>query len=348
MITQPVTEKSSAYTGPFWREDAYGVAIAASEEAGVIAVGLGDGRVALRLLDKPETPLSAPLAVHQGGLAALSLAVDGKSFLSAGEDGVLARISADGKVEKLFTRPRTWFEHMEVDQATGHIALAFKKTVLLLDKDGALKAEFAAHPSAVGGITFDAKGKRLAVSHYGGVSLYWVNGEAAQAPQVLNWKGSHLSIAFSPNGKYLQTAMQENALHGWRLPGFDDFQMSGYALKPKSFGWNPSSRWLASSGAVGIVCWDCSGKGPMGRAPVVLGEECTDVVTRVACHPELDLVAAGTAGGRAYLARFQDDVLVPLQTIGGSEITDLRWSATGATLLAASENGYCYTWSFAE
>lgn len=341
-----MTLKLSSYAGPFWKEDSYGVAITAAEAAGVLAVGLGDGRVCLRLLDKPERLIVPPLEVHQGGLAALLMAADEKSFISAGEDGKICRIFTGGKVETILKIDKAWFEHLTTQGSM--LAAAYKKSVVLLTQDGTVKATFEDHPSAVAGLAFDPKGKRLAVSHYQGVSLYWVNGEATQKPQVLNWKGSHLGVAFSPNGKYLQTAMQENALHGWRLPDFSDFQMSGYALKPKSFNWTQNGKWLASSGAAGIICWDCSGKGPMGKPPLVLGEACADVVTRVACHPALDLVAAGTAGGLVYLARFQDEEIVYLATHGSTEITALNWSPSGRVLLATSEEGISYAWPFSE
>ena len=56
---------------------------------------------------------------------------------------------------------------------------------------------------------------RLAVAHYGGVSLWFPNAQAA--PEMLAWKGSHLDALFSPDGKFLVTSMQESTLHGWRL-----------------------------------------------------------------------------------------------------------------------------------
>ena len=62
---------------------------------------------------------------------------------------------------------------------------------------------------------FQPKGYRLAATHYNGATLWFPKVEGA--PQTLEWKGAHLDATFSPDGRFLVTSMQENALHGWRL-----------------------------------------------------------------------------------------------------------------------------------
>jgi WD40 repeat protein len=338
--------KETTYPGISWNEGSYIVDTAFSAETGVFALGLGDGRVALRLIDKPETAVCPPVQAHQGGLTALAAAPDGKSFISIGEDGRVARITATGSVEEIHRIDRAWLEQLAVHES-GLIAVAYKKNVVLLDGSGKTKAVFSDHSSTVQGICFDPKGKRLAATHYNGISLWWVNGEAGQKPEVKAWKGSHLGIRWSLNGKYILTSMQENNLHGWRLPDFADFAMSGYAVKPRSFDWTADGRWLATSGSPGIICWDCGGKGPMGKPPTVLGEACADTTIRVACHPELPLIAAGTLQGVIYLARFDDENLVWLKIVDAGEVTALRWSEDGRLLIAGADNGMVHAWVFA-
>lgn len=72
------------------------------------------------------------------------------------------------------------------------------------------------HPSTVGGLAFDAKGQRLAVAHYGGVTV-WAKEKRGWKSAALKWAGSHTGVTFSPDGRFLLSSMQENALHGWRL-----------------------------------------------------------------------------------------------------------------------------------
>lgn len=331
------------YPGPSWQEDTYVVDAVMLEDTGQIALGLADGRIVFRLLDKPEQKLGE-IQAHNG-LTSLRKGFGDNDLISTGEDGKVLRIK-DMQATQLAVFEKAWIEHVALHYDVGLIAVAYKKTAVVMDEDGAEIAHFADHPSAITGIAFDAKGKRLALSHYNGASLWWVNGDAAQKPVVLEWKGSHIGLNWSPNGKYLLSVMQENALHGWRLPDFDDFAMNGYVAKPKSLSWDMKGRWLATSGAPGIICWDYGGKGPMGRPAIQLGEQCPDVSVKVACHPELPVVAAGTVGGLVYAARFEDQHIAWMRTNAKSEITVLNWSESGTYLCAATESGQAYLWRF--
>ena len=71
------------------------------------------------------------------------------------------------------------------------------------------------------------------MSHYNGVSLWWLASQDSQ-PQVLEWKGSNLAVGFQPDGDYVITALQENALHGWRLSDKQHMRMTGYGAKVRS------------------------------------------------------------------------------------------------------------------
>ncbi len=116
------------------------------------------------------------------------------------------------------------------------------------------------------GLCFLPKGYRLALAHYNGVSLWFPNAEAA--PPLLEWKGSHLDATVSPDGRFLVTSMQENALHGWRLADARNMRMTGYPGKTRSLSWSHDGHWLATSGADACVVWPFRDKdGPMGKAP---------------------------------------------------------------------------------
>src|SRR3546814_16060764 len=68
------------------------------------------------------------------------------------------------------------------------------------------------------------KGRRLVASHYGGVSLWWAKAEAQQ-PKRFSWKGSHVAVTWSGDGRFVITATQESELHGWRLAEGADMRM---------------------------------------------------------------------------------------------------------------------------
>ena len=145
------------------------------------------------------------------------------------------------------------------------------------------------------GLCFLPKGYRLALAHYNGVSLWFPNADAA--PSVLEWKGSHLDATVSPDGRFLVTSMQENALHGWRLADSRNMRMTGYPGKTRSLSWSHDGHWLATSGADACVVWPFKDKdGPMGKAPRECGVR-PSRVTQVAFHPRALVVAIGYADG---------------------------------------------------
>ena len=153
----------------------------------------------------------------------------------------------------------------------GAFAAAIGKSVHVFAADGARKGEPLPHATTVQGLAFAPNGKRVAASHYNGVSLWWANGEKQQ-PKVLAWKGSHLSVTFSPDLRFVVTAMQEAALHGWRVADGAHFRMTGYPAKIRRFAWLQKGRWLATSGAGAAILWPFTGRdGPMEKSAKELG-----------------------------------------------------------------------------
>ena len=131
-----------------------------------------------------------------------------------------------------------------------------------------------------------------AASHYNGASLWFVAAKA-DSPRKLEWKGSHIAIAIHPDGDAVVTAMQENALHGWRLSDSQHMRMSGYPAKTESLSFTRNGKWLATSGADAMVLWPFFGGGPMGKAPIELAGG--DGIT---CTQRRGASAAGDGGGR--------------------------------------------------
>src|SRR5436305_651832 len=79
-------------------------------------------------------------------------------------------------------------------------------------------------------------GCRLGIAHNNGAAIGCPNAKAE--PERLQWKGSHLGATFSPDGRFLVTAMQEPSLHGWRVADRKDLRMSGYAARVRSLDWS--------------------------------------------------------------------------------------------------------------
>jgi WD40 repeat protein len=221
---------------------------------------LGDGTVRLEG--------SQNLNIHEGAVLCAAVHPSGNGIITGGDDGKLVWTQVtDGRpsVTPLFEIKGRWIDSLATSPASGLIAFASGKDLHVLDsKDDSFHRRFA-HERSVAGVAFDAKGRRLACATYNGAAL-WYAKIAEQKPQILKWAGSHTGIAFSPDGKFVVTAMQENQLHGWRLADSKDMRMGGYPAKIKSLAFLGKGMVLATSGANGAIVWPFVGSGgPMMR-----------------------------------------------------------------------------------
>jgi len=277
------------------------------------------------------------IEAHDG--AVLSATADCKDgLLSGGDDGRLLRIGADGSAAEVARYGSKWIDHV-IAHESGVRAASVGKLVHVLDGAGKALKTLPAHVSSVGGLAFDTKGKRIAASHYGGVSLWYVNAKV-DTPRALEWKGSHHAVAFDPAGEHVVTAMQEAALHGWRLSDGQHMRMSGYPGKTRSLSFSGRGRWLATSGAESVVLWPFFGGGPMGKAPTELAGGDAVLCTAVACHPQHEVVAAGFDDGLVLLAEIATGKVVPVAPPRGGGISALAWNAAGSHLAFGTEQGF--------
>ena len=297
--------------------------------SGVVA-GFGDGTVRFFHPEKPPKVIKA----HSGPI--LDLAVDSATgaVLSGGDDGRFLHVSPNGSIQEIATFGTKWVDC--VATAPGYLACSSGRTAHVWRVGSAYTKAFE-HPSTVGGLAFDTKARRLAVTHYGGATI-WERGDRRWKSSKLIWKGSHGAAAFSPDGKYLVTTMQENALHGWRLRDKADMRMSGYPAKVKSFTWVGDAPYLATSGADEAICWPFDGKdGPMGRAPATCAyggkQQCTAVTGLIGHNGVLaGFVDGSVLAGWISVENNQEDFVVkgsngaPISTLA---ITRQAWLFVG-------------------
>lgn len=311
---------------------AWVVGAAFGREGRSCAFALGDGTVRLAALQGDW----ASVAAHGG--ACLDVAPDcAEGVLTGGDDGRLVRIAPDGTAAEIAKFGSKWVEHVATHES-GVRAAAVGRAVHLLDGRGAALKSLA-HPSSVTGIAFDAKGKRIAASHYNGASLWYVAAKEG-TPRLLEWKGSHTGVLISPDGTHVVTSMQEATLHGWRLADGQHMRMAGYPAKTKSMGFTAKGRWLATAGADCVVLWPFFGGGPMGKAPTELAGGDGVLCTMVACHPSQEVVAAGFGDGLVLMAEVASGRIVPIAAPRGSAVSALAWDQAGARLAFGTEDGF--------
>lgn len=278
--------------------------------------------------------------VHEGLLACVKDTAN-QTLVTGGEDGKVLRVAHDGTATELAHLPRKWISVVAAGPQ-GAVAYAQGRTAYVRLADGVTK-EFT-EQRTVEGIDFAPKGLRIALARYNGVTLHWVG--IAGAPVDLEWKGAHTGVVFSPDGRFVVTTMQENALHGWKLDGKSadarHMRMTGYPAKVKSLSWSPKGKWLASSGAPAAIVWPFSGKdGPMGKAPLELGTRANIMVTEVSFHPVEEVLAIGFIDGMILAVRIADGKEALLRRPGKGAITSMAWSSTGKLLAYASDAGDC-------
>jgi WD40 repeat protein len=307
-------------------------AVAAFFLGRVPAMALADGNVLFADIGDERR-----VAAHPEG-AILIATSDGKRLITGGDDGRIVATEPQGRTQEIAAEKGKWIDALAIAR-DGAVAWSAGRIVRARDNKGGVKSFEA--PSSVRGLAFLPKGYRLAVAHYNGVSLWFPN--ASAAPETLEWKGSHIDVTVSPDGRFVLTTMQENTMHGWRLADGKHMRMSGYPGKTRSLSWSSDGHWLATSGAQACIVWPFATRdGPMGRSSRECGVR-NARVARVAFHPQVPILAIGYDDGWVILARLEDDaeVLVrgPREGEDTSAITALAWDAKGKRLLFGTASG---------
>jgi len=263
--------------------------------------------------------------------------VDKKAMLCGTEDGRLVRVSPDGAVATIWTGKPGWVEQLAVHARSGLRAVAQGRAVVVLGADGVPLAHLDDHPSTPTGLSFSPNGSKIAVSHYGGISVWQVvTGEKTHG---LSWHGSHTGVSWSPDGRFIVSAMQDKELHCWRMPAAKGMRMSGYPSKIRALSWTADAAYLVAGGADTVTSWYCAEGGPAGRAPLEFGYVFNGTVTAVAAHPTDRRAAGGYNEGTVLIGELETGDAIIARPPGGGAVTTLSWSEDGASLIAGTERG---------
>jgi WD40 repeat protein len=309
--------------------DAY-VTAALFQRSGKAAFALGDGTV--RFED------GASVQAHDGAVLAAAVHPSGEGVITGGDDGRLVWSRASGATTLAEVKGR-WIEAVAASPASGLIAFGAGRELHVLDTADAKFAAVFAHERSVADVAFEPKGRRIAVATYGGAVL-WYARILKQKPASLKWAGSHVAVAFSPDGRFLMSSMQENQLHGWRLSDANDMRMGGYPAKVKSLAFLAKGLLLATSGAPGAVVWPFGGaKGPMGKEAAEIGYDAGSLVTRVVGAPDLTVMAAGLDNGRVWACDLASRRIETVRDGQGAPISALAITPRADRLAWGDEHG---------
>ena len=309
--------------------DAY-VTAALFDADGKACFALGDGTVRF---EQGET-----VAAHDGAILSAALHPSGAGLVTGGDDGrlVWARPSGAEEIARVTGR---WIDAVAASTESGLIAFAAGRELHVRDvKDPAFARRFE-HEKSVAHIALDPKGRRIAAATYGGAWLWYARIES-QKPVKLAWAGSHVLTAWSPDGKFLISAMQENQLHGWRVADEKNMRMGGYPAKVKSMAFLAKGALLATAGANGAVIWPFAGStGPMGKQAAEVGYDEAAMVVRVAGAPGLNGLAAGLDDGRVWACDLAGRQIIPLKAEKGPPISALAITPDARRVAWGDEDG---------
>ncbi|MCY4231145.1 MAG: WD40 repeat domain-containing protein [Alphaproteobacteria bacterium] len=327
-----------------WMVDAPLTGVCVERAGRYAAFAGGDGCVRIVDLLNREPSLSVH-SLTQDAILAIVPDCRQSGFLCGADDGVVYETDATDGPQELARLARSWPDRL-ASHPCGLRAVSDGAQVRLLDAEGQTVAELGGHPSTVAGLAFDSSGRRLAVSHYEGVSLWRLDRPCA-APRRLYQRGSHLDLSWSQDDHFLVTTTQENMLHAWDLVSGHDTGLGPCIAKVKSVGWSADGAWLLASGADTVSIWSFSDGHLPPPAPGMLGRYSDHLVARICPSPHLPIVAAGyNDGGLELVSLTARPRVEALASPPGHLVTGLTWSPDGLCLLGGDSDGRIFAYRF--
>ena len=299
-------------------------------------VGFGDNSI--RALSFAEGQ-GAPTEIANLEYTPLSAQADigGKGVL-VGTDGGQLMLVAGSEVTELLHFDSGWVENIAVQETAGLRAASAGRVLIVSDAEGNRLLRRDDHPSTISGLSFSPDGNWIAAAHYNGVTV-WKATDPTAEPVHLEWHGSHTSVAWSPNGAFIVTAMQDREMHCWRWDTQKGMRMSGYPSKIRSLTWTSDSRFIAASGADTVTSWDCTGEGPSGKPPLEFGYVYNGIVMHVAAHPIGTKIAGGYNDGTVVIGNVEQETAMIARAGGSRPIVGLSWNMDGSKLVSVDDRG---------
>lgn len=118
--------------------------------------------------------------------------------------------------------------------------------------------------------------------------------------------GAIAGIAVAPNGRWVVDGSQDATLHGGKVPGGDDFKMTGFP-RPGPARVRGQRRLDGLRRRCTVAFWDSSGSGPTGREGAI-GQGHQAAITALAWHPDAARTLVTADGsGEALTWRLESD-----------------------------------------
>jgi len=343
--------------------DDYVIDLAWSPDGSLLAAAAQSGK--MMIYDAATGAVTHSLAGHEDGTNCLAWmpgvsgqqsAVSSRSLATGGQDGFVrfwdataGRQTAEAKLGTAWVEHLAWSFSPTQPSIPGSQLLfaAAGKSLVGLSPDGATAHTFPAAPKTITALavsspaTLDSQRSTLSsqpclsAAYFGGVCTW--NAETFVAVKEYPYGNTIHALVWSPDGRWLVAGCQDNAVHLWVPAQDDEFHMSGYETKLKELSFSHDSKWLATGGGRDACVWDCTGKGPEGREPLLLPHSAR--VCAVAFQNRHGRLATGSTDGVFTLWDPSRKNPMIAEARMPSAVTKFAWSPDDSLLAVGTEQG---------
>jgi WD40 repeat protein len=314
----------------------------------LVAIGSLGGRAAV--VDTLTGTVVAELDEHPFGVLDAAWSASGDRLAVGGHDGVVRLYAVgdliDGSVPQVravgsFGAPG-WVARLAWSPTDEVLAAAIGRRLVLLDSAAAVRQQFDPAGSTITDVAWATNGRRVGAIAYGGIDWFDPEASTSAPTRTMAWKGSLLTLALSPDGKWACAGAQDSSVHIWKLWSGDELSMSGYPAKIEHLAFAPDGRWMATACLGEITVWDFAKRGPKGTIPAS-GSGHRRHVEAMAWSPGGAVLVTGGADGRLVVwpaPRRQREAMVPIDAVElGAGLSRLAWTPDGGLLLVAQTDG---------
>ena len=318
----------------------YPVDLAWSGDARALLVGLGDGSLVWVPSEQPGALRRLP--GHKGGVLAVGWQRAGRLAASSGQDGAVLLWDMGSFQSTRIRQARQWSEHLAFAPDGRWLAVASGRSLSLFDGQGECGYDHATAPGTIAALAWRPRGRELATAGNGGVQIHQppAQGRAPAEGAVRDYpvRGACLSVAFSPDGRWLAAGLQEGSVQLWNLAAGTQAQMTGYGSRVWATDWSASGRYLATAAGNTVAVWDCAGRGPEGTRPLALQGH-AERITAMAFRPGGSWLVSAARDRRVLWWRVGAGEAPQDAHLLGEACSALRFAADGTRLAVVDVSG---------